>query len=159
MAPSTTNSYSNHPRYPSSSSTPMLTRLVVPTHVGPHPVMPCSWALTSSPGPQIDSPSSPVPAQRSSTTPWPTEWLMPPGCASSSTSSTASSSVPPLSTATTSAQSTSPPIPCNISAQSTWRSTYTSSASVSVLMTFEFSVSHHTAVHRHLHQGVTFECI
>jgi hypothetical protein len=45
-----------------------------------------------------------------------------------------------LSTATTSAQSTSP-IPCNISTRSTWRSTCTSSTSVSLPVTFGFSTA------------------
>jgi hypothetical protein len=43
--------------------------------------------------------------------------------------------------ATTSARSTSPPIPCSISARSTWRLTCTSSASVSLPVTFGFSAS------------------
>jgi hypothetical protein len=73
-APSTTNSYSDHPRCQISSSTPTLTRLATPTRAGPHPVMPCSWAPTSSPGPPSGSPSSPAPAQRPSITPWPTAW-------------------------------------------------------------------------------------
>jgi hypothetical protein len=51
------------------------------------------------------------------------------------------SSAPPSSTATTSTRSTSPPTPCSISARSMWRSTCTSSASVSLPMTFGFSAS------------------
>jgi hypothetical protein len=46
--------------------------------------------------------------------------------------------VSPSSTATTSARSTSPPIPCSISARSTWRSTRTSSVSISLPVTFGF---------------------
>jgi hypothetical protein len=56
-------------------------------------------------------------------------------------SSTAPFSAPPSSTATTSAPSTSPPIPCSISARSMWRSTCTLSASVSLQVTFGFSAS------------------
>jgi hypothetical protein len=74
-------------------------------------------------------------------------------------SSTAPSSAPPSSTATTSVWSTSPPISCNISARSTWRSTCTSSASVSLPVTFGFSASSPRYSRRHLHQGVTVECI
>jgi hypothetical protein len=68
-------------------------------------------------------------------------WQRPPRCASYYTSSTALFSVQPSSTATTSVRSTSPPTPCNISAISTWRSTYTPSTSVSLLVMFGFSVS------------------
>jgi hypothetical protein len=50
-APSTTDSYSAHPRRRSSWSTPTLTGLAVPTRAGPPPAMPCSWAPTSSLGP------------------------------------------------------------------------------------------------------------
>jgi hypothetical protein len=48
-------------------------------------------------------------------------------------------SAPPSSTATTLARSTSPPIMCNISVQNTWRSTSTSSSSVSQSAMFAFS--------------------
>jgi hypothetical protein len=48
---------------------------------------------------------------------------------------------PPSSIATTSAWSTSPPILCSISVRSTWKSTYTSSARVSLPVTFGFSAS------------------
>jgi hypothetical protein len=68
-------------------------------------------------------------------------WQRPPGCDSSSTSSIVPSGAPPSSTTTTSAQSTSPPTSCSISARSTWRSIYTSSASVSPPVTFGFSAS------------------
>jgi hypothetical protein len=51
------------------------------------------------------------------------------------------SSAPPSSTVTTSTRSISPPIPCITSARSTWRSTCTSSASVSLAVTFGFSAS------------------
>jgi hypothetical protein len=141
MAPSTTASYSDHPRRRSSWSTPTLTGLVVPTHAGPPPVTPCYWAPISFLGPPSGSPSSLAPALRPSTVTWPTAWQRPPGCASSSTSSTVPSSAPPSSTATTSERSTSPPIPCSISTRSTWRSTCTSSASVSLPVTFGFSAS------------------
>jgi hypothetical protein len=87
------------------------------------------------------SPSSPAPVQRPSTALCPTAWRSPPGCASYSTSSIAPFSVPPSSTATTSTPSTSPPIPCSISAKSMWRSNCTSSASVSLQVTFGFSAS------------------
>jgi hypothetical protein len=137
-APSTRASYSDHPRHWSSWSTPTLTGPAVPTLTGPFPAMPCFWAPTSSPGPPSNSLSSPTPAQRPSTALWPMAWQRPPGCASSSTSSTAPFSAPPSSTATTSAPSTYP-IPCSIKAQSTWRSTYTSSTSMSLLVTFGFS--------------------
>jgi hypothetical protein len=50
-------------------------------------------------------------------------------------------SAPASSTATTSARSTTPPIPCSISARSTWRSTCTLSASGSPPVMFGFSVS------------------
>jgi hypothetical protein len=116
---STTTSYSAHPRRRSSWSTPTLTRLAVPTRAGPPPVTPCSWAPTSSLGPPNGSPSFLAPALRPSTVPWPTACQRPPGCASSSTSSTVPSNAPPSSTATTSARSTSPPTPCSISARST----------------------------------------
>jgi hypothetical protein len=105
------------------------------------------------------SPSSPAPAQRPSTALWPTACRRPPRCASSSTSSTTPFNVLSSSTVTTSAPSTSPLITCNISARSMWRSTCTSSASVSMLVTFGFSASPHAVVHRHLHQGVTVGCI
>jgi hypothetical protein len=65
----------------------------------------------------------------------------PTGCASFFRSSTTPFSTPPSSIATTSTQSTSPPIPCSISARSTWRSTHTLSVSVSLSMTFGFSPS------------------
>jgi hypothetical protein len=115
--------------------------LVVQTRVDPPPITSCSWAPTSSPGPPSGSPSSLALVLRTSTSPWPTAWQRPPSYDSSSTSSTVPSSAPPLSTATTSALSTSPPIPCSISVRSTWRSTCTSSASVSPPVTFRFSVS------------------
>jgi hypothetical protein len=140
-APSTMTPYSDHPRRRSSWSTPTLTGLAVQTRVCPLSVMSCSWAPTLSPGPPSGSSSSPAPAQRPSTALWPTTWQRPPGCASYSTSSTPPFSTPPSSTATTSARSTSPPIPCSISARSTWRSTCTSSASVSLSVTFGFSAS------------------
>jgi hypothetical protein len=63
------------------------------------------------------------------------------GCASFSRSSTTPFSTPPLYTSTTLARSTSPPIPCNISTISTWRSTRTSSASVSLPVMVGFSLS------------------
>jgi hypothetical protein len=72
-------------------------------------------------------------AQRSSTVLWPMAWQRPLGCASFSRSSTTPSSAP--------LSSISPPIPCSISAQSTWRSTCTTSASVLPPMTFGFSAS------------------
>jgi hypothetical protein len=137
-APSTTDSYSDHPRRQSSSSTPTLTGLAALTRASSHPVMPCSWTPTSSPRPPSDSPSSLAPAERPCTASWPTVWQRPPGYASCST---AHVSAPPSSNATTSARSTSPPILCSISARSTWRSTYTSSASVSLPVTFGFSAS------------------
>jgi hypothetical protein len=56
-APSTTASYSDHPRRWSLWSTPMLTGLAVPTRAGPPPVTSCSWAPTSSLGPPNGSPS------------------------------------------------------------------------------------------------------
>jgi hypothetical protein len=96
---------------------------------------------TSSPGPPSGSPSSLAPVLRSCTAPWPTAWQRPPGCDSSSTSSTVPSSASPSSTASTSARSTSPPNPCSISARSMWRSTCTSSESVSPAVTFGFSAS------------------
>jgi hypothetical protein len=121
-------------------STPTLTGLAVSTRAGPPPVTPCSWAPTSSLGPPNGSMSSLAPALRPSTAPWPTVWQRPPSCDSSSTSSIVPFSAPPSSTATTSVRSTSPPIPCSISARSTWRSTCTSSMSVSPV-TFGFSAS------------------
>jgi hypothetical protein len=93
--------------------------LAVPTRAGPPPVTLCSWVPTSSLGPPSGSPSSLAPALRPSTVPWPTVWQRPPGCASSSTSSTVPSSAPLSSTATTSVRSTSLPTPCSISARST----------------------------------------
>jgi hypothetical protein len=77
-------------------------------------------------------PSSPAPAQRPSTAMWPTAWQRPPGCSSCSRSSTAPFNASPSSTATMSMRSISPPIPCSISARSTWRSTCTLSARVSL---------------------------
>jgi hypothetical protein len=67
--------------------------------------------------------------------------VRPLGCASFSRSSTTPFSAPPLSTVTTLARSTSPPIPCNISARSTWRSTCTSFVSASLSVMFGFSAS------------------
>jgi hypothetical protein len=67
---------------------------------------------------------------------WPTTWQRPPRCGSYSMSSTTSLCVLPLYIATTSARSTSPPTPCNISAQSTWRSTCTSFVRLSLPVTF-----------------------
>jgi hypothetical protein len=136
-----TASYSDHPRRRNSWSTPTPTGLAVQTRVDPPPVTPCFWVPTLSPGPPSGSPSSLAPVLRPSTAPWPTAWQRPPSCDSSSTNSTVPFSAPPSSTAATSAQSTSPPIPCNISARSTWRSTCTSSASVSSPVTFGFSAS------------------
>jgi hypothetical protein len=125
----------------SSWSTPTLTRPTALTRITPLPAMSCSWAPTSSPRPPSGSLSSSAPAQRLSTALWPTAWQRPPRCASYYTSSTTRFSAQPPSTATTSARSTSPPTPCNISARSTWRSTCTSSASLSLLVTFGFSAS------------------
>jgi hypothetical protein len=92
---------------PNSWSTPTLTGPAVPTRAGPLPVMPCSWAPTSSPGPPSGSPPSPALAQRPKNALWPTTWQRPPGCASFYTSSTTLFSAQPLSTAITSARSTS----------------------------------------------------
>jgi hypothetical protein len=103
--------------------------------------MSCSRAPTLPPGPPNGNLSSPAPAQRSSTTLWPTAWQRPPGCASYSRSSTTPFSAPPLSTMTTSAQFTSPPNMCSIITRSTSRSTCTSSVSVSLPVMFEFSAS------------------
>jgi hypothetical protein len=125
-------------RHRSLWSTSTLTGLYVPTRAGPLPVMSCSWALTSSPGRQVAARrlllqcGGRVPRcgqQRG-------RGLL--ASASFFRSSTAPFNVPPLSTATTSGQSTSPPIPCIISARSMWRSTWTSFASVSPPMTFGF---------------------
>jgi hypothetical protein len=69
------------------------------------------------------------------------QWSRPPGSASFSRSSTTPSSAPLSSTAKMSARSTSPPIPCNISARNTWRLTFTSSSSVSPPVMFAFSAS------------------
>jgi hypothetical protein len=71
----------------------------------------------------------------------PTAWQRPSCYTSSSRSSTSPFSAPPSSTAIMSARSTSLPISCNISARSTWRSTCTLSASVSLSATFGFSAS------------------
>jgi hypothetical protein len=69
-------SYSGHPRRQSLSSTPKLTRLAAPTRVGPHSVMSCSWAPTSSSGSPSGSLSSPAPAQKVSTASWPkASWM------------------------------------------------------------------------------------
>jgi hypothetical protein len=87
-----------------------------PTRAGPPPVTPCSSVPTSSLGPPNGSSSSLAPALRPSTASWPTAWQRPPGYDNSSTSSTVPFSAPLSSTATTSARSTSPPIPCSISA-------------------------------------------
>jgi hypothetical protein len=59
VAPSTTDS-SVHPRRQSLWSTSTLTGLAAPTHAGPHPLMPSSWAPTSPPRPPSDSPLSPA---------------------------------------------------------------------------------------------------
>jgi hypothetical protein len=129
------------PRHRSSWSTPTLTGLAVLTRADPLLVTPCSWASTSSLGPPSTNLTSLALALRSSTALWPMVWPRPPGCASFSRRSTTPSSMLPSSTATTSARSTSPPIPCSISARSTWRSTCTSFASVSPPVMFGFSVS------------------
>jgi hypothetical protein len=134
-------SSSDHPRRRSSWSTSILTGLVAPTRVGPFSDTSCFWAPTSSPGPPSGGPSSPALAQRPSIALCPTACQKPPRCASFSTSSTTPFNVLPSSTVTTSAPSTSPLIPCNINARSMWRSTCTSSASVSMPVTFGFSAS------------------
>jgi hypothetical protein len=140
-ATSTTTSFSDHPRRRSSWSTPTLTGPIVPTRAGPLPVLPCSWAPTSSPGLPCGSSSSPAPAPRSSIALWPMVWQRPPRCASYYTSSTSLFSAQPSSLAAMSVRSTSPPTPCIISARSMWRSTCSSSASVSLPVTFGFSAS------------------
>jgi hypothetical protein len=115
--------------------------VVCSTRVGPHPATLCFWAPTSSPGPQSGHPSSLAPALRPSIALWPTAWPRPSGSATFFKSSIAPSSAPPSSTMTMSAQSTSPPILCSISARSTWRSTFTLSASVSSSAMSAFSTS------------------
>jgi hypothetical protein len=79
-----------------------------------------------------------VQARRLSTVPLPTVWLRRAGYANYSRSSTALSHGVHWSTTTTSVPCTSPPTPSSISAQSTSRSIFTSCASASPSVMFEF---------------------
>jgi hypothetical protein len=136
------------------SSTLMLIVSIAPTRVGLLLAMSCSWAPTSSPGPRSGNPSSPALVLRSCIALWTTVWqrhLHP-----LSRSFTTLSHVPPSSTATTSTRSTSPPILCSTNAQRTWRSIFTSPASVSHRRCPRPPHSKHFAVCRHLHQGLPF---
>lgn len=72
---------------------------------------------------------------------WPTALPRPPGSDSFFRSSRTPSSAPPSSIAKMSEWSIAPPIPCNISARSTCRSTFTLSTSLSLSAIFGFSAS------------------
>jgi hypothetical protein len=85
---------------------------------------------TSSPGPPSGSLSSPVPVLRPNSALWPMVWPSCPSSVSYSRSSTVPSHVSLSSTATTSPRFASPTL-CSTSARSTWRSTSTSSVSMS----------------------------
>jgi hypothetical protein len=124
VAPSTSGSFYVGPRPRSFASTPMPTRRVVPTRVGPPRAMSCSSEIASSPGRQSASWSSPALASRPSTAPWQTAWLRRPGSVSCSKSSTVRWQRAPWSSATTSAPSTSPPTPSSTSARNMSRSIF-----------------------------------
>jgi hypothetical protein len=129
-APSTMASYSVHPRCWSSWSTPTMAGPTIPTCVSPLPTMLCSWAPTLCPRP-------PTTTHRFSLQRRGRVLYCGQRCGSGLLDALATPrapqppyNVPPLSTVRTSARSTSPPIPCSISARNMWRSTCTSFASV-----------------------------
>jgi hypothetical protein len=157
VAPSTSGSFYVGPRPRSFASTPMPTRRVVPTRVGPPRAMPCSSEIASSPGRQSASWSSPALASRPSTAPWQTAWLRRPGSVSCSKSSTVRWQRAPWSSATTSAPSTSPPTPSSTSARNMSRSIFIRQRTGRLWSCSCSSRPDRLPVRRRLHQGASVD--